>query len=80
MEALLCILRELFEEQSQQSVDVLASCQGGVDRGTMRIASVDRLVKENDIGLVVQRIGVSDRLEVLANLGRTQLKEQASHG
>jgi hypothetical protein len=54
MEALLRVLRELLEEESEQSIDVLAGGDGVLHRAaTVRVSDIDRLVEEDDGGIGV---------------------------
>jgi hypothetical protein len=81
VEVLLAVLRELLEEQSQESVDVLASSNSVADRGaTVGVADIDGLVKEDNRGIVVPGEVVVDRLDVLADGARTKFEEQSSEG
>lgn len=56
MKVLLGILRELLEKESEEGVNVLASGDGAANAVTVRVTSVDWLVKEDDVGLVVPRV------------------------
>jgi hypothetical protein len=81
VEVLLAVLRELLEEQCQESVDVLASSNSVADRGaTVGVADVDGLVKEDNRGIVVPGKVVVDRLDVLADGARTKFEEQSGKG
>ncbi len=54
VEWLLRVLGELLEEESEESIDVLASCDRVADLATrVGIADVDGLVKEDDGSIVV---------------------------
>ena len=49
VEVLVCVFGELFEEESQESVDVLAGGDRIADRAsTVGEADIDRLVEEDD--------------------------------
>jgi hypothetical protein len=68
MEVLLRILGELFEEEREKSVNVLASGNGVAHRTpTIRIANIDRLIKENHRGICVPRVWIVDEFEVFVN-------------
>ena len=56
VKVLLGVLRELLEEESEEGINVLAGGDGAANAVTVRVASVDGLVKEDDIGLVVPRV------------------------
>ena len=77
MEVLLRILRELLEEEGEQSINVLASSDRVTDGGaTVGVSDIDRLVEENNRGVRVPGLFVVDRLDVLSNRARSQLQEQ----
>jgi len=81
VEVLLAVLRELLEEQCQESVYILASSNSVADRGaTVGVANVDGLVKEDNRGIVVPGEVIVDRLDVLADGAGTKLEEQSSEG
>ena len=52
MEVLLGVLRELFEEQCEQSIYIFACCDRIANgAAAIRVANVDRLVEEDDRGI-----------------------------
>lgn len=77
VEVLLGILRELFEEQGQQGIDVLASSYSIADgRATVRVANVDWLVQENDRGIRVPGEFIVNGLDLGVDGARSKLHEQ----
>lgn len=78
VEVLLGVLRELLEEQGQERVYVLASSGGVADSiAAVRVANVDGLVKENDRGIAVPRVGVVLQLDLIVDGRRAKLEEEA---
>jgi hypothetical protein len=81
MEVLLGVLRELLEEQCEESVDVLGSSNGVADRGaTIGVANVDGLVKEDNRSIVVPGEVIVDGLDILADGAGAKFEEQSSEG
>lgn len=81
VEVLLGVLWELFEEEGQQGIDILAGGRGVADRASaVGIANVDGLVEEDDRGIGVPRVLVVDDLDVVVNRGRAQLEEETGQG
>lgn len=79
MEVLLRILGELLEEEREQSIHILASCNSVADSGAaVGVADINRLVKEDDRRVGVPGVIVIDRLDLLADLARAELCEEAS--
>ena len=77
VEALLGVLRKLLEEEGEQGVDVLASCDGVADLATrVGEADVDGLVEKDDGSIAVPRIVVVLDLAFLCDGGRAQLHEE----
>ena len=59
MELLRCILRVLFKEEGEESVNVLSGSNCVADAATaVGIANIDRLVEENDRSVGVPRIWI----------------------
>lgn len=78
VEVLLGVLRELFEKERQEGVDVLASSNGVADRAAaVRIANVDRLVQEDDGCVAVPGAGVVFDLDLVVDGGGPELEEEA---
>ena len=77
VEVLLGVLGELLEEESKESVNILASgdcVANGV--GAVREANVDGLVEEDDGSVVVPRVRVVDDLELLVDGSGAELEEE----
>lgn len=81
VEVLLGVLRELLEEQRQQSVDILARSHSVADgRATVGVAHVDGLVQEDHRGIGVPRELIVDGLDLAVDGARAKLHEEASEG
>ena len=81
VEVLLGILGELVEEQSQKSVDILASGNGVADRASrVRVSNIDRLIEEDYAGVLVPAKIIVDNLELLVDGRRAEFQEQAGKG
>lgn len=81
VEVLLGVLRELLEEEGEESVDVLASRDGVADSvAGVRVADVHGLVEEDDAGIRVPRAGVEFDLSLLVDGGRAELHEETGEG
>jgi hypothetical protein len=81
VKVLLGILGELVEEQSEESIDVLASSNSVAHRATtVGIAYVDGLIEEDNGSVVVPGLGVVDELDLLVDGSRSKLKEETSQG
>ena len=77
VEILLGVLGELVEEERKESIDILAGSNSVADRATaVGVTDVDRLVKEDNGSVVVPRVGVVDKLNLLVDGCRTELKEE----
>jgi len=70
-EVLLRILWELLEEESKERIHVLA-CRHCITYGTaaIRITDIDGLIKEDDGSVVIPRVRIIDKLEILVNRRR----------
>ena len=81
VEWLLGIFGEVVEEKGQQGVNILAGGDSAADRAaTVRVASVDGLVNEDDRGVAVPRVIVVDQLELGVDAGGAKLHEETHHG
>jgi hypothetical protein len=79
VEVLLSIFWELLEEERKKSVDVFSSCDSVADRATaVRVADVDRLVKEDDGCVCVPGVWVVVKLDLLVDGRGTEFEEKAS--
>lgn len=68
MEVLLRVLWKLLEEERQESVDVLAGCNGVGDGGAgVGVSDVDGLIEEDNGGVGVPRVGIGVELQLLVN-------------
>ncbi len=78
MKVLVCVFRELFEEEGQQSIDIFARGDGVGDRGaTVGEAGVDGLVEEDDASVGVPAVGIWDNLQVFVDGRRTEFQKEA---
>lgn len=75
------VFGELFEEESEEGIDVLSG-GNGVRDGRARIgeAGVHGLVKEDDAGVGVPAVGVTDDVNVGVDRGWTEFKEETGKG
>lgn len=81
MKVLLSILWELLEEESEKSVDILASSNSVADRAaTVRIADINWLVEEDNRCIVVPGVWIVVDLELLVEGCWTELKEETGQG
>jgi len=81
VEVLLGVLRELLEEEGEESIDVLAGSNGVADSvAGVRVADVHGLVEEDDASIGVPRAGVELDLAVLGDGRRTKLHEETGEG
>lgn len=81
VEGLLSVLGEVVEEQGQESVDVLAGGDSVVDGvAAVGVASIDRLVDEDDRGIAVPGVFVVLERAVFLDAGGTQFHEESHHG
>jgi hypothetical protein len=77
VEVLLGVLGELFEEQGQQSIDVLASSDGVTDTAAaVRVANIDGLVQEDHGSIGVPGVVVVDKLDLAVHRARAKLQEE----
>ena len=68
VEVLFRVLWELFEEECEKGVDILAGSNGGGDGASaVRESNVDWLIKENYRSVGVPRIGVVDNFDMLVD-------------
>ncbi len=65
VEVLLCVFWELFKEESEECVNILASCDGVADRATtIGVAYIDWLIKENHRSVCIPRVWVAVELQL----------------
>jgi hypothetical protein len=81
VEVLCSVLRELLEEQCQESIDVLASSNSVTDRAaTVGVADIDGLVQEDHRGIVVPREIIVDRLDLRIDGAGSKFHEKSGEG
>ena len=65
VEVLLCVFWELFKEESEECVNILASCDGVADRATtVGVTNIDWLIKENHRSVCIPRVLVAVELHI----------------
>lgn len=81
VEVLGSVFRELLEEKSKKSIDILCSSARFADRtAAVGETDIDGLVKEDNGGVGVPGVGIVDGLDVLADRAGTELKEKTGQG
>src|SRR6202012_3126095 len=73
------IFWELLKEEREESVDILASSHCIGDAGArVRVPHIDRLIQEDDAGIVIPRVWVGNYLELLVDARGAELEEETS--
>jgi hypothetical protein len=81
VEVLLRVFWELLEKESQECVDILASCNGVANRATtVRVPYINWLIEENHRSICVPRVWIAVKFQLGIDGRWAKFEEKASEG